>query len=130
MGQAGTDFRPIEALSANGQVYHLYVPGGSAFEQRFADTLFEAYQQRQQLERVEFVSLPAVRDHVCFRLRISNAIFTATLQALFPRAVRNETAYSMALEVDVTPLERRQLQSRLPIVIDGIPRYIIAMRRR
>jgi hypothetical protein len=128
--QAGADFRPIEALSVNGQAYHLYVPGGSAFEQRFADTLFEAYQQRQQLERVEFVSLPAVRDNVCFRLRISNAIFTATLQALFPQAVRNETPYALALEVDVTPLERRQLQSRLPIVIDGIPRYIIAMRRR
>ena len=52
------------------------------------------------------------------------------LQDLFPKAVRGDSIYSMALEVDVTPAERNRYKYKIPIVVDEIPRYIISMRNK
>jgi len=127
---ASGDFTSIAGLENQGRTYFCYTPSGPEFEKRFGEVLYEAYAQRQRLEQVEYVSLLAVRDYVCYRLRIGNPHFEKQLQQMFPKAVRSELPYSMALEVDVTPEERHRMKGALPIVVDGTPRYIIAMRRK
>ncbi len=123
-------FTPVEGLASQGLTFHRFIPAGSKFEGRFNDTLYEGYREQQRHERVEYVSLLAVRDWVCYRLRISHDLFESTLQEIFPRALRGDLKFTMALEVDITPAERRRLGSTRPIVIDNIPRYIIAMRAK
>jgi len=128
---AGDDaFSPVGDLASQGLTFYHYTPTGPEFQDRFSNTLYEGYRQQQRQERVEYVSLLAVRDWVCYRLRISHAIFESTLQDIFPRALRGEMKFTMALEVDITPAERRRLGSARPVVIDNAPRYIIAMRAK
>ncbi len=130
--EGGPNFKAVERLVSRGQTFYCHVPEGPEFQSRFSDTLYEGYRQQQQQERVEYVSLLAVRDWVCFRLKISHAIFERTLQDVFLQAVRGDLKYTMALEVDITPQERRHFDSIRPrlVIIDNIPRYIIAMRAK
>jgi hypothetical protein len=124
------DFISLPELEHNGLVYHIHTPSGQDAEQRFAELLYDCFRARQQRDRLEYVSLHAVRDHVCYLFRIGNDQFEVLLQRIFPRVLRGELPFSIALEVDVSPAERRRLRGSLPVVIDHIPRYIITMRRR
>jgi len=125
-------FTPVEGLTSRGLTFYRYTPTGTGFQARFGDTLLEGYREQQRQERVEYVSLLAVRDWVCYRLRISHAIFESTLQDVFPRALRGELGFTIALEVDITPIERERLRKSRAraVVIDSVPRYIIAMRAK
>jgi len=126
---AAPGFAPEPEIKQGNSAFHVHELAPEE-EPIFAETLFEAYMQRQQIEHVEYVSLMAVRDLVCYRLRIGAESFQRMLQNLFPKAVRGEVTYGMALEVDITPLERRRYRYTIPIIIDGTPRYIISMRKR
>lgn len=128
--QAADDFTAIKGLEHEGRTYYCYTPTSLEFEKLFLQTLYEGYLQRQQQEQVEYVSLVAVRDWVCFRLRIGNPHFENLLQRIFPKVIQGELPYSMALEVDITPAERSRLRGVVPVVIDGTTRYIISMRHR
>jgi len=126
----GEGFRLVEGLIWQKKLYYVHEPEGAAFETQFMSTLYGEYYARQQEEGVEYVSLPAVRDRVCYKLRIGAGAFEKTLAAVFPKAIRGDLPYGMALEVDITPTERSRLGTTIPIVIDGTPRYIIAIRKK
>ncbi|MGB0384645.1 MAG: hypothetical protein ACPGWR_07460, partial [Ardenticatenaceae bacterium] len=102
------------------------------FIDRFSDTLFEGYRQQQRIEPVRYVALQAVRDWVCYQLRISHSIFQEQLQKLFARSLRGEGKYMLGLEVDLTPQERQRYQhlNIRPVMMNGSARYIITMRPR
>ena len=128
------DFTPLVGLvnfpgDANALTYCRYTPAGADFEKQFMRILYEGYRQVQLAQHGnEYVSLLTVRDWVCYRLRISHEVFENTLQNQFPRALRGEIPYSLALEVDVMPSELMRLGNARPVSIDKQPRYIIAMR--
>jgi hypothetical protein len=130
------DFTPLVGLVNNpgnqdALTFSRYTPSGADFEDSFMRTLYEGYRQVQHAQHGnEYVSLLTVRDWVCYRLRISHEVFENTLQSQFPRALRGEIPYSLALEVDVNPSERMRLGNARPVRIDKQPRYIIAMRSR
>lgn len=128
--EGDASFVPFQALRQDTLCYHVHAPSGQEAEERFAELLYDCFQARQQLVKAEYVSLHAVRDHVCYLFRIGNDRFEALLQDTFLKALRGELPFSMALEVDISPAELRRLSSSLPIIIDHAPRYIIAMRRR
>lgn len=96
----------------------------------FARALYAAYSSLRASEEREYVSLLAARDLVCHRLRVGNPAFERTLQAVFPKAIRGDLPYAMALEVDLSPRDRQRLLGALEVVVDGAPRYILSMRRR
>ena len=123
-------FTPVEGLARDGVVYHVHTPSGLEAEAHFATTLYDSYRAFQQRDKTEYVSLLAVRDHVCYTLRIGNARFEALLQQIFPRVLRGDLPYAMALEVDLSPADRRRIAGALPVIIDGTPRYILSMRQR
>lgn len=134
--KTGDDFTPVVGLVnhpgyPDALTFHRFTPNGAAFEKQFMQVMYEGYRQVQQAQRGnEYVSLLAVRDWVCYRFRISHEVFEDTLQSLFPRALRGEIPYSLALEVDITPAELNRLGNARPVKIDKQPRYIVAMRSR
>lgn len=126
----GDDFAPIPELISDGLPYCCHVPVGPDAEARFAELLYKGYLLRQRVEQVGYVALAPVRDQVCYRLRIGNDTFQTLLNNVYARAARGDLPYGLALEVDITPTERRRQAGALPILIDQIPRYIISMRTR
>jgi hypothetical protein len=123
-------FVPVAGIEYEGRTYYCYDPTGPEAESSFIDGLYDAYVAAQRLERTEYVSLPVVRDLVCYRLRIAHERFQTLLQRVFPRALGGELPYGLSLEVDIPPNERVRRSASLPIIVDHIPRHIIAMRRR
>jgi len=123
-------FVKVDGLIYQSREYYVYSPSGEEFEEKFLNVLFEEYLRRQKEEGVEYVSLPVVRDRVCYRLRLGAWLFQSLLENLFPKCVRGEVIYGMAIEVDITPAERRRLEHTIPIVISGVPRYVLAMRKQ
>ncbi len=129
--EQGDEFTAVPGLvNAENQTFHRFTPSGKRFAEQFMSTLFDGYRQTQKVTNVEYVSLLAVRDWVCYRLRISHEVFEQTLQTQFPLALRKEIPYSLALEVDISHSELTRLGNARPVVIDGSPRYIISMRSR
>ncbi len=130
------DFTPLLNLvnfpgDPDALTFYRYTPSGADFESSFMRMLYDGYRQVQHAQHGnEYVSLLTVRDWVCYRLRISHEVFEETLQSQFPRALRGEIPYSLALEVDVMPSELMRLGNARPVRIDKQPRYIIAMRSR
>jgi len=123
-------FTAIQGLEREGLSFHVYTPDGPEAEERFASVLHDCYVARQQRDRVEYVSLLSVRDHVCYLLRIGNTRFEHLLQRIFPRILHGDLPYAMALEVDLSLADRRRIAGYLPVTIDHTPRYILSMRRR
>jgi len=123
-------FSAIEDISREGVSYHVYAPSGPATEADFAGTLYTVYSDLRRREQVEYVSLLSVRDQVCYLLRIGNGRFEELLQRVFPLALQGELPYAMALEVDLSPADRRRVAGQLPVTIDHVPRYILSMQRR
>ncbi len=129
--EQGDEFTAVAGLvNAENQTFHRFTPSGKRFAEQFMSTLFDGYRQVQKATNVEYVSLLAVRDWTCYRLRISHEVFEQTLQTQFPLALRKEIPYSIALEVDISHSDLARLGNARPIVIDGSPRYIISMRSR
>lgn len=126
----GPSFLPIEGISQQGLCYYVYAPAGPAAEERFAATLYDVYSQIRRREQVEYVSLLSVRDEVCYLLRIGNGRFEELLQRVFPLALQGQLPYAMALEVDLSPADRRLVAGQLPVTIDHVSRYILSMQPR
>jgi len=121
------DFVVIPELRVNRSTWYCHVPEGPQGVWKFVEELFEAYRFFSAADGREYVSLMAVRDTVCYQLRLSHEVFQDLLTQSLSAMTRGDLPYSMSLEVDITPQQRARLSSRIPIVIDGIPRYIIAM---
>lgn len=120
-------FVAVPELRTNRVTWYRHVPEGPQIIPKFIEELFEAYRSFSAADGREYVSLMAVRDTVCYQLRLSQELFQRLLEQSLSSMTRSEIPYSMSLEVDITPQQRARLGSSIPIVIDGIPRYIIAM---
>lgn len=128
--QSESSFIPIPGIESDGRTYYCYSPNWDAAGQQFCSILYASYFEQQRREHVEYVSLPAVRDRVCMRMRISNHLFASLLQVALNEAMRGSLSFTLSLEVDRTPAERNRQGASLPILIDGSPRHIIAIRKR
>jgi len=126
----GEGFQRVEGLVWQDKPFYAHEPTSPEFEGRFLDALYQEYAAASREERVEYVPMPTVRDRTCYRLRIGAGTFERVLASVFPKSVRGDVPYGMALEVDITPTERARLGNTIPVVIDHTPRHIIAMRKR
>lgn len=124
------DFVAIPELRINRSTWYCHVPDGPQAIPKFVAELFEAYRSFSAVGGREYVSLMAVRDTVCYQLRLSHEVFQRLLAQSLSAMTQGDLHYAMSLEVDITPQQRARLGSTIPIVIDGIPRYIIAMSVR
>jgi hypothetical protein len=124
-------FIPVQGLLDEfGRIFYRHTPRGSDAERRFADALYDAYLLEQDRRGVEYVSLLAARDAVCYRLRVGNAHFEELLHVILTKSLNRELPYAMAIEVDISRSERARLGSTLLVTLNGVPHYILSMRRR
>jgi hypothetical protein len=111
------------------QTYQIHDPQDNDFGNKFVKVLFEEVQALRGPEQREYVSLLAVRDRVCYRLRIGNPVFERRLAEAVSLSVSRQIPYSLSIEPDRTWQEQSSREMELPVVING-PRYIISMKER
>ena len=111
------------------QTYQLHDPQDNSFTNRFVTVLFDEVQILRGPEQHEYVSLLALRDRVCYRLRIGNPIFERRLAEAVSLSVSRQIPYSLSIEPDRTWEEQSSREMELPVIING-PRYIISMKER
>ncbi|OKH55543.1 hypothetical protein NIES2101_03945 [Calothrix sp. HK-06] len=94
-------------------------------QEEFVQSLHQAYLDVKQLARTYFVSLPNVRERVCYSMKISEYLFDKFLGY----AYRNkQLRIRISLEVDKLPDETKVMYLRRePVMVDGKSRNIIAI---
>jgi len=127
---ASPAFQFVSGLVQGQQTYAVYAPAWPIIRTAFATTLGWAYFHEQKLHQGTYVSLHAVRDLVCQKLRLGHFRFVECLQQAFTESVTDSFPYHLSLEVDRTPSDRQRQARELPIEVDGAPRYIVAIQRR
>ncbi len=96
----------------------------------FENVLYSCYFAVSRGQRAEYVSLHTVRDMVMLATRIDKAQWQELLQRAWNDIVKSQGTgpYGISLEVDATPTERARRRHAGAAVIDGTPRWVIAMR--
>lgn len=94
-------------------------------QEEFVQSLHQAYLDVRQLAKTYFVSLPNVKERVCYAMKIPEYLFDQFLsQAYNNKRLR----ISISLEVDKLPEETKVMYLRRePIMVDGKYRNIIAI---
>lgn len=93
-------------------------------QNQFARTLHNAYLDIKQTAKTHFVSLPNVREKVCYMMKIPEFLFDDFLE----RAYHERLKIRISLEVDKLPEETNAIYlMRAPVMIDGKYRNIIAI---
>ncbi|HBB33166.1 MAG TPA: hypothetical protein DDZ80_01385 [Cyanobacteria bacterium UBA8803] len=94
-------------------------------QEEFVQSLHQAYLDVRQLAKTYFVSLPNVKERVCYAMKIPEYLFDQFLsQAYNNKRLR----ISISLEVDKLPDETKVMYLRRePVMVDGKYRNIIAI---
>ena len=77
-----------------------------------------------------FVSLPSLRELVCYKLKISEPTFEHFLNVIYKLNLTKKTTVSISIESDrIIEDEKRQLRyiKQEPVIVDGKQRNIIAI---
>ncbi len=99
-------------------------------QNEFLKLLVDSYFDLRRSNRSNFISLPSVRELVCYRLRISEAVFGTFLDHTYKLNLAGKLGgrISISLEVDKLPEETKaQYLVKEPVMIDGKYRNIIAI---
>jgi len=94
----------------------------------FVKFLSEAYYDIKNIQRSHFVSLPDIREKVCYRMRISSFIFNDFLEKAYLMSLKGSTRVQIALEADRLPHETNAIYlKREPVLVNGKYKNIIAI---
>jgi hypothetical protein len=100
-------------------------------QERFIDSLFNAYFDLRESVRSYFVNLFSVREIVCYNMKITEALFDEFLGNAYKLSLnRKLKRIRISLEVDKLPEETNAIYlKRAPVMVDGRYRNIIAIDR-
>lgn len=112
--------------------YKLYVhnpqPRGDQSQNRFLDFLVKAYYDLRRSDRSYFVNLLALRELVCYNMKISEQLFEDFLNEIYKLHLGKKMRISISLEVDKLPEETKAIYLKQePVKVDGKYRNIIAI---
>jgi len=119
-------FQKLYKYSDNMQLY-LHQPSceDETNQEEFVKSLHQAYLDVRQLARTYFVSLPNVRERVCYNMKITEYLFDNFLGYVYHN---KRLRLSISLEVDKLPDETKVMYLRRePVMVDGKYRNIIAI---
>lgn len=112
---------------ADSSKLYLHQPSWSDenIQEEFVQSLHQAYLDVRQLAKTYFVSLPNVKERVCYAMKIPEYLFDQFLS----QAYKNKRLrISISLEVDKLPDETKVMYLRRePVMVDGKYRNIIAI---
>ena len=121
------DFKPIYNYD-DGRHLFLHEPDSDTFREQFIDELVKGYFGLRRLNRNYFINLSALREAVCYALKISSQTFERLLNDVYRLNLQGGLRVSIALEVDKLPEETNAMYLKQePVMVDGSYRNIIAI---
>lgn len=97
-------------------------------QEKFVKSLIDAYYDIRKNVRSYFVNLHAMREIICYKLKISEYVFQKFLDITYEMNLKNKLPLRISLEVDKLPEETKALYLKQePIMVDGKYRNIIAI---
>lgn len=110
--------------------YHLYVhnPIGEINQEKFVQYLVKGYFDLRRTYRSYFINLTALREVVCYNMKISEHMFERFLDTTYKLNLSGNLKIGISLEVDKLPEETKAMYLKQePVMVDGKYRNIIAI---
>jgi hypothetical protein len=121
------DFQKLYSYP-DGNGLYMHNPIGEKNQDKFVDFLVNAYFDLRRIYRSYFINLSALREVVCYNMRISEYLFERFLDHTYRLNLTGELKIRISLEVDKLPEERKaNYLKREPVLVDGKYRNIIAI---
>jgi hypothetical protein len=112
----------------DGMKLYIHEPQGDKNQDKFVDYLAKAYFDLRRTNRNYFINLLALRELVCYNMRISGYLFDRFLEQTYKLGLAGESRVKISLEVDKLPEETKAMYlKREPVIVDGKSRNIIAI---
>ncbi|MDH5720657.1 MAG: hypothetical protein OEZ13_08570 [Spirochaetia bacterium] len=97
-------------------------------DEKFVDTLVKYYFDLRKSYRGYFINLLALRELVCYSLKISDYVFEKLLNEVYKLNILGKLKIKISLEVDRLPEETKAIYlKREPVIVDGQVRNIIGI---
>lgn len=121
------DFRKLYEYSDEFSLF-IHEPKENENQDAFVDSLVKAYFNLRRSNRSYFVSLLALREIVCYNMKISESLFQKLLNTTYRLNLAGELKIRISLEVDRLPEETEAMYLKQePVMVDGKYRNIIAI---
>jgi hypothetical protein len=121
------DFQELYAYP-DGMKLYIHEPQGEKNQEKFVDYLVKAYSTLRRRNRNYFINLLALRELVCYHMRISAYLFDRFLEQTYKLGLAGKSRVRISLEVDKLPEETKAMYlKREPVIVDGKSRNIIAI---
>lgn len=112
----------------NGEFLFIHKPKWKSNQDKFFDSLHEAYFDLKSNRRTNFIRISDLREKVCFKLKIPTFVFNEFLEEAYNQNLRGETKIQISLEADRLPHETNAMYlKREPVVINKQQKNIIAI---
>jgi hypothetical protein len=125
-----TPSRDFEKIYEYSDGFGLFVhkPNIEENQEKFIDYLVKAYFDLRKTNRSYFISLSALREMVCYNMKISEYIFEQFLDSVYRANLSGKLKIKISLEVDRLPEETKAIYLKQePVMVDGKFRNIIAI---
>lgn len=124
---ASNDFKNVFEYN-DGYGLYLHTPDFDAFRESFVAELVKGYFTIRRVNRNYFINLIALREIVCYALKISSMTFEKLLNEVYRLNILGGLKIRIALEVDRLPEETNAMYlKREPVLVDGTYKNIIAI---
>lgn len=127
--RASKDFERIFEYS-NGDYLYIHRPswGDERTQEKFVESLTNAYFDIRKSNRSYFVNLADLRELVCYNMKISQQLFDEFLEKAYRLNLVGQLKVNISLEADKLPQETSAMYlKREPVMVDGRYRNIIAI---
>ena len=127
--EAGSpDFQELYRYSDDGSRLYVHRPLDEEGQDSFVDFLWKGYLSLRRTHRSYFINLSALRELVCYNMRISERVFESLLDLVYKHRLSGNLRIRISLEVDRLPEETNALYlKQAPVMVDGKYRNIIAI---
>lgn len=114
----------------DGSKLYIHNPNWHKNQEYFVACLFDAYVNLQRLSRSYFVNLLALRELVCYSMKMPEELFDSFLEEAYKLNLKGQLQIRISLEVDKLPEETQAMYLiQKPVIIYGQSRNIIAIDR-
>lgn len=112
----------------DGFALYIHKPIGQTNQEKFVDYLVKAYFDLRRPSRSYFINLSALREIVCYNMKISEQLFEQFLDTIYKLNLAGQLKIRISLEVDKLPEETKAMYLKQePVMVDGRYRNIIAI---